>query len=112
MVQKLDSITSLMFPNVVFSSFIIITSVIVMSYVLGHAMSPVLVRIFNAIGMILYLVATCIAGQAWYQLDDNQLDRNGNMLVAQIILSFLNTILYGYDMFCSVRQEIKKAEVV
>lgn len=111
-----NSITSLMFPNVVFSAFIIITSVIMMSYVLGHNMPPVLIRIFNAIGMILYFVATCVTGQAWWskarQVTNDEEMFYANMLLAQVVVSTVNVLIYGYDMFSSVRRAVKEVEMV
>lgn len=109
-----DSKTSLMFPNAVFSAFIIITSVIMMSYVLGHNMPPVLVRIFNAIGMVLYFVATCVTGQMWLQNARYLTDKvfYANILLAQSVVSSVNVVVYGYDMFASVRRAVKEAEMV
>lgn len=87
-----------------------------MSYVLGHNMPPVLVRIFNAIGMILYFVATCVTGEGWYRYGRRLTDDDGvfyaNMLLAQIVVSSVNVVAYGYDMFVSVRRAVKEAEMV
>lgn len=78
-------------------------------------MSPVLVRIFNAIGMILYFVATCVTGQAWFRYARHLTDERafyGNMLLAQIVISSVNVVVYGYDMFLSVKKAVKEAEMV
>lgn len=86
-----------------------------MSYVLGHNMPTVLVRIFNAIGMILYFVASCVTGQAWYRNARHLTDTDvfyRNMLLAQIIVSSFNCFVYGYDMFTSVKRAVREAEMV
>lgn len=82
-------------------------------------MPPVIVRIFNAIGMILYFVATCVTGQAWYRNGRHLTEENdekgmfyANMLLAQTIVSSVNVVVYGYDMFVSVRWAVKEAEMV
>lgn len=77
-------------------------------------MPPVLIRIFNAIGMVLYFVATCVTGQAWYCYEDSNEEMVfcGNMLLGQTVVSSFNAVLYGYDMYVSVRRAVKEAEVV
>lgn len=86
-----------------------------MSYVLGHNMPPVLVRIFNAIGMVLYFVATGVTGEAWFRNGRHLRNDGGfyaNMLLGQIIASSVNVVVYGYDMFVSVKRAVKEAEMV
>lgn len=105
------SVTSMMFPNVVFGAFIIISSVIALSYALGQAMPEILVRVYNAIGMILYFVSACITGHAWFGLvsllEEDEYVFPGNMLLAQVFTTFVNAILYGADLAMSVKTALE-----
>nr|CAI5826294.1 unnamed protein product [Callosobruchus analis] len=55
-----DSISSMMFPNVVFSSFLIITGVIILSRLLGCHVPDLLTRIFGILGALLYLASAAV----------------------------------------------------
>ena len=105
------SVTSMMFPNVVFGAFIIISSVIALSYALGQPMPEILVRVYNAIGMILYFVSASITGHAWFgQLrfdEEVKYSFQGRMLLAQVFTTFLNAILYGADLTISVKTALE-----
>lgn len=106
-----------MFPNIVFSAFIIITSVITLSYVLGHIMPDILSRIFHALGAILYFVSACITGHFWLVVGIHIAEEGGkklvyaNMLLAQVILSFLNSFLYAADVYMSVKTALRSVEI-
>ncbi|GJQ81815.1 hypothetical protein Trydic_g356 [Trypoxylus dichotomus] len=100
--------TSLMFPNIVFTSFLIITSVIALSYVLKQNMSEVVIRIFNVIGMILYFVSACVSGYIWrkhlYGNVAEQYLLSYIMFCGQIVTSLLSSALYGLDVGLSIKK--------
>lgn len=100
--------TSLMFPNIVFTTFLIITSVIALSYALKQTMSESVIRIFNVIGMVLYFVSANVSGYIWYKylygrIPDEELIPYV-MFCGQIITSLLNAVLYGLDVGLSVKK--------
>nr|CAD7412230.1 unnamed protein product [Timema poppensis] len=77
-------ITSQLLPYVVFASYMIITSVIVLSYVLGQKMAELLIRVFNSLAVILFLVTGIILLVIWTEfrqkmIDDLQDDYDGNI---------------------------------
>ena len=102
---------SIVFPNIIFGAFIIISSVIAMSYALGQLMPELLIRIFNALGMILYFVSACVTTVGCYELSKVDLNEEKGeqwkLLFAQVGLSFANSLLYGVDMFLSFRKTLR-----
>lgn len=105
---QLNNVSSICFPNVVFASFIIITSVIILSYVLGYKMPDTLIRIFNSLAVILYFIAATITIHVWW-LKNHQKQYNlmEKFLLIQSILSYINSVVYGLDLFYSIRKTIK-----
>lgn len=106
-----DSINSMMFPNIVFSSFIIITSVILLSCLLGCAMPDVLTRIFNILGMILYFsAATVILYEALTKEIKGKLDEalmfQRKLLYVTSVFSYFNFVLYAVDVYLSIKRAI------
>jgi hypothetical protein len=104
----------------------IITPVILISYVLGHRMPEILIRIFNTLGGILFLVAGVVTLESYsfylvtykLQLDNysNRADaeteeyedsiqvhnRHGDFLLVSGILCLLNSVLYFLDVGWSI----------
>ncbi|PNF27962.1 hypothetical protein B7P43_G16435 [Cryptotermes secundus] len=121
-----NNITTQLFPYIICSIYLIITPVILFSYVIGHRMPELIVRIFNTLGGILFLVAGVVAleGYSFYlvtyklQLDNyssmddieagdeedstETLDRQGVFLLVSGILCLLNSLLYFIDVGWSV----------
>ncbi|KAK9681335.1 hypothetical protein QE152_g38376 [Popillia japonica] len=99
--------TSLMFPNIVFTTFLIITSVLALGYALRQNMPEVVIRIFNVIGMILYFVSASVSGYIWRKhLYDDPKGQNVVpyvMFCGQIFTSLLNSVLYGVDVGLSIK---------
>ncbi|XP_018580354.1 uncharacterized protein LOC108918001 [Anoplophora glabripennis] len=106
-----DSINSMMYPNIVFSSFIIITSVILLSCLLGCAMPDVLTRIFNILGMILYFSAsTVILYEALTKKINEELNEElvfqRKLLFVTSVFSYFNSVLYAVDVYFSIKRAI------
>ncbi|KDR10072.1 uncharacterized protein LOC110838271 [Zootermopsis nevadensis] len=121
-----NNITTQLFPYIVCSIYLIITPVIAFSYVTGHRMPELIVRIFNTLAGILFLVAGVVAldGYSFYlvtyklQLDNystrddiethddedssKTLDRQGAFLLASGILCIINSLFYFLDIGWSV----------
>lgn len=102
----------MMFPNIVFSSFIIITSVIVFSYLLKCAMPEIQARIFHILGMILYFASAAVtvyealiieAGK-----DHPELLNQKRFLLATSAISYFNSIMYGVDVYYSIKKAVGK----
>lgn len=105
----LDSITFLCFPNVAFSTSIIITAVIIISYLLGENMPDVLIRVFIAIIIILYFISATVTITIWCNKDVNEphLQFAKNCLLIQAILSYGIALVYGLDMFFNIKRSIE-----
>lgn len=106
---------SITFPNIVFSASIIITSVIILSHILGYVILSVTVRIFNTILLTLYFTSGCITGYVWYstarfQRDVSNLDVS-LLLLIQTVLSFVNFLLYGGDVLSSIKIAIEAPRI-
>ncbi|KRT80335.1 hypothetical protein AMK59_8147, partial [Oryctes borbonicus] len=103
--QNLEySTSSVLFPNVVFSSCIINTSIIALGYVLGQVMPEVLIRAFNSIAVILFFVSAWITGFTWFAMarfDDTDV-LSARLLLAQVFTSSLNVVLYSVDIGISI----------
>lgn len=102
-----DILSSIIFPNVVFSSYIIILCVVIMSYILGYPMPDILVRIFNAIAVILYLVTIGISGFMWSlmkDIDEKTFKIECMLLFTVIILCCLNCFLHAFDIYWNIRR--------
>ncbi|KAJ8922939.1 hypothetical protein NQ315_001484 [Exocentrus adspersus] len=106
-----DSINTMMYPNIVYSSFIIITSVILLSCLLGCAMPDVLIRIFNILGMVLYFAAATVtlyeslARKTSHGAGDEVVVQR-QMLFATSVMSYFNTVLYAVDVYFSIRRAV------
>ncbi|KAK9681336.1 hypothetical protein QE152_g38377 [Popillia japonica] len=111
--QNLEySTSSVLFPNVVFSSCIINTSVIALGYVLGQVMPEVLIRAFNAIAVILFFVSACITAITWFAIArhvEGEDILSARLLLAQVFTSSLNVILYAIDIAISIRKSLRGA---
>ncbi|KAJ8945731.1 hypothetical protein NQ314_009094 [Rhamnusium bicolor] len=106
-----DSLYSMMFPNTVFSSFIIITSVIILSCMLGCAMPDVLIRIFNILGMILYFASATVTLYEGFAKEineelDKELAFQRKLLLATSVISYFNSALYAVDVYFSIKKAI------
>ncbi|KAJ3645958.1 hypothetical protein Zmor_023575 [Zophobas morio] len=96
------------FPHVVFGSYIIITSVIIMSYIFGQIMPDVVTRAFLSIGMILYFISATISITVWSSKKSltPDMDIPQALLLAQAILSYANSLLYGLDLFFNIKKAV------
>ncbi|CAH1973803.1 unnamed protein product [Acanthoscelides obtectus] len=102
----IDSISSMMFPNVVFSSFLIITGVIILSRLLGCPVPQLLTRIFGILGALLYLASAAVTTyEALTRVDKADLIRI-RCLVATAMLSYVNSAVYGLDVYFSVKKTL------
>lgn len=105
-----NSQLSMIFPNVVYGAFIIITTVTVLSFILGHLIPPIIVRIFLLIGVVLYFIAGCVTLHDWYQHARNTEDESdvsdARMLLADSFLNMLNAVLYGCDLALSIKMSL------
>ncbi|KAJ8980131.1 hypothetical protein NQ317_009190 [Molorchus minor] len=105
-----NSINSMMFPNIVFSSFVIITSAVILSRMLGCAIPEVLIRIFSFLGLILYFAAAtvilyeCLNSIGEYLLDEMVFRRK--LLFATSAISYFNFVVYVVDVYFSVKKAI------
>nr|CAH7742831.1 unnamed protein product [Callosobruchus chinensis] len=103
-----DSISSMMFPNVVFSSFLIITGVIILSRLLGCPVPDLLTRIFGILGALLYLASAAVI--TYESLTRAQTSSEGltriRCLAATGVLSYLNSTMYGMDVYFSVKKTL------
>lgn len=100
-----ESFHSKMFPNIVFSSYIIISSVIALGYILGNIMPSILIRIFNIVGMTLYFVSACVTTQGWYMFKGEEVIA-ARMLLSESILCFLNAAIYAFAIYCSIKKAL------
>lgn len=104
------NVTSMMFPNVVFATFVLITSVIMLSFWINNPMPDILIRIFNILATMLYFISGCITTQWWntngrYGVTNSICDelpeepqQFGQSLLAASVLSFVNVLLYAVDV--------------
>ncbi|XP_067006799.2 uncharacterized protein [Anabrus simplex] len=110
------------FHYIVYSSYVIITFVILISYFIGKKMREFLMRQFNVLGAILYICSCLILVQNimvfwidWEGQIDEALNEDGKAaikkqritLVSLSILTFLNFCLYLADAYCSLRRTFK-----
>lgn len=102
-------VSSIIFPNVVFGSYIIISCVIITSYVLGYTIPDIIVRIFNGIALILYLVMIVVSGILWTLINhtDEEYKIVCNMVLTVLVLCCLNCFLHIFDIFWNVRRIIE-----
>lgn len=106
------SLSSLLFPNVVFSTSIIITSVIALGYALGQVMPEVLIRIFNTLAVILFLSSACLTGKIWYDVSGSASGKcvlRTKLLLTQVFMSILNVVLYSVDLGLSMKKSLSSA---
>ncbi|XP_069685008.1 protein snakeskin-like [Periplaneta americana] len=104
-----SSTNAQMIPYFVCSTYMIITPVILISYVLGHRMPEVLVRIFNTLGGILFLMAGIVALMDWRSYRDKHSGRSeynevkaAMFLLATGVLCLANSLIYLADVARSV----------
>jgi tellurite resistance protein TehA-like permease len=106
-----------MLPYFVCSAYMIITPVILISYVLGHRMPEILIRIFNTLGGILFLVAGTVALLKWRDFRSNLQGKEDNVdkqneavfLLTTGVLCLVNSILYLFDVAISVHSALSSA---
>lgn len=110
----LDSITFVCFPNVVFSISIVVTAVIIISYLLGENMPDVLIRVFIAIIIILYFISATVTITIWCNknVHEAHLQLAKNCLLSQAILSYGIALLYGVDMFFNIKRSVESEWVI
>ncbi|XP_069685006.1 uncharacterized protein [Periplaneta americana] len=117
------SITSQLFPYIVCSIYLVITPVILLSYCMGQKMPELMIRVFNTLAGILFLVAGVVIMQGYklhtlvvqfqdyddvntedeiLQYDGDETKKNGVFLLASGILCFANCIIYFADVAWSV----------
>ncbi|KDR10073.1 hypothetical protein L798_15310 [Zootermopsis nevadensis] len=105
-----SSTTEQMLPYFVCSAYMIITPVILISYVLGHRMPEILIRIFNTLAGILFLVAGTVALQNWrkFKHDMKGKEEDADKQTAAVFLlttgalCLVNSMLYLTDVAVSV----------
>lgn len=107
-----SSRNSMMFPNIVFSSFIIITSVIVFSYLLKCAMPDIQARIFHILGTILYFSSAAVTVYEGLIIETRrerpELKTQKMFLLVTSALSYFNSIMYGVDVYYSIKRAVGK----
>lgn len=103
-----ETVTFACFPNVVFGSYIIITAVIIMSYIFEQMMPNVLVRVFLSVGMILYFISATVTTTIWFStaFDKSSLELPKTLLLVQALFSYLNSFLYGLDLFNNIQKAV------
>ncbi|PSN29694.1 hypothetical protein C0J52_27411 [Blattella germanica] len=107
--QVTTSTTAQMMPYFVCSAYLIISSVILIGYVLGHSMPDLIIRIFNTLAGMLFLAAGLFALQNWRNQIALESDKTSELedkekvfLLATGLLCLVNTVLYLADVgFCS-----------
>ncbi|KAJ9588525.1 hypothetical protein L9F63_018107 [Diploptera punctata] len=129
MIQVKHSIESQLFPLIICLDYLIITPIILLSYLLGSRMPELLIRIFNILGGILFMVAGAVALKSYqvytttydiesqnikYQeLDKTETEirsmvliRQGVFLLASAILCLINSALYFADVAWSIHNTL------
>lgn len=89
-----------------FGSYIIITAVIIISYMLGQVMPEVLIRIFLSIGLILFFITATVTITIWGSMRVSQHPKSKNLLLFQALLSYLSSLLYGLDLYFNIRKAV------
>lgn len=106
-ITQQDSISALTFPYVVFGSFFIITSIVILSYMLGYAMPDVLVRIFNSLATILYFISGTVNLYIWLAKRNSAVNGDSmKFLLAVSMVHYFVAFIYGIDAFISYRKAI------
>ncbi|PSN58249.1 hypothetical protein C0J52_00179 [Blattella germanica] len=110
-----------LFPKIICLDYLIITPVILLSYLMGKRMPELLIRIFNLLGFILFFVAGAISlqGHRFYiqsylqeleNMDDENeienLTRQGVFLLASGVLCLINAVLYITDFAWSIHYTV------
>lgn len=102
--------------NIVFGSSIIITNVIIISYISGYKISDLVIRMFSILSSILYLVAGGVTLSFLIihkDITTESLNEDENevgqyyMLLSVCILNFINSVLYFVDFILNIRRIIK-----
>ncbi|PNF27967.1 hypothetical protein B7P43_G16436 [Cryptotermes secundus] len=103
-----------MLPYFVCSAFMVITPVILISYVLGHRMPEILIRIFNTLAGILFLVGGAVALQNWRGFvadmkgkpEDSDKRNAAVFLLTTGVLCLVNSLFYLIDVAISVHSTL------
>lgn len=94
----------------------IVTSVIVLSYTLGHPMPDPIVRLFNFLAVIFYIVAGSVMCDLSIKMSSTEFSThvimidpnyNFNILLILMSMSFLNALFYGIDIGLNFRRAMK-----
>ncbi|XP_063234726.1 uncharacterized protein LOC134537815 isoform X2 [Bacillus rossius redtenbacheri] len=109
-------ITSQQLPFVVSSTFIVVTGVVLLGYVLGQKMPEVLIRMFNLLAALLFVVSGAVVINYWVQyrdywraqVEEGRLQHwQDRMLLATGVASLANSALYLLDFGHSIRRTLK-----
>ncbi|XP_067006800.2 uncharacterized protein [Anabrus simplex] len=103
---KVTSFSYRIFPYVTAWTYMIITGIIILSYLLGQKMREVLIRIYFTLGAIMFLVTGCILViivsskvEEWEMTDQDCI-----LLTVEAVASFVNCGFYVADVAYSIYQ--------
>ncbi|KAK7865481.1 hypothetical protein R5R35_002352 [Gryllus longicercus] len=120
-----QNVTAMHFPFIVFSSFTLITGVILLGYIMGMKMRELLMRIFGTMGGLLFLISGIHTANRTYVFWDNwegmieegdtdelgfsvtSIPRRRICFVAQVLLSFVASVVYLSDVVFSYRRTMR-----
>lgn len=111
----------MIFCNVTITAYIIITSVTILSYVLGFVMPTFTKQLFHVLGVLMFVATSFLILRILVDIDHEKLvscneelkpslgkvinlETQYSMLLVTCVLSFVNGFLYAFDVYWEERK--------
>ncbi|XP_023023280.1 uncharacterized protein [Leptinotarsa decemlineata] len=105
-----NTVRSLIYPNIVFGSLGIISSVIILSHMLGCTMKDVHIRIFNILGIGLFFSSATLLlyeGISRSSISvEKRVVRERTFILITCLLSYINSMMYALDVYFSIKKAV------
>ncbi|XP_049949707.1 uncharacterized protein LOC126457461 [Schistocerca serialis cubense] len=106
----------LIFPHVTYTAYIVIPSVIVLSYLLGQKMHEMLIRLVLAVGIVMHVSAAVCAGAElrpnWEQWSEGSLHLGRWLWVLEALMALAAAAVQAADLATSITLSYRRAASV